>query len=74
MTAVQYRDEILDPIVNLYAAAVGRRFILMEDNECSYRTAIIVHVWSGQLIRQTLIRLKIFGMPSVMLYVYVSLL
>ncbi|GFW17847.1 transposable element Tcb2 transposase [Trichonephila clavipes] len=32
LTARQYRDEILRPIVVLYAAAIGDDFILMDDN------------------------------------------
>ncbi|GFY17532.1 transposable element Tcb2 transposase [Trichonephila clavipes] len=32
LTALQYRDEILRPIVVPYAAAIGDDFILMDDN------------------------------------------
>ncbi|GFW74988.1 transposable element Tcb1 transposase [Trichonephila clavipes] len=32
VTAVRYRDEVLEPIVRLYAAAVGHTFVLMDDN------------------------------------------
>ncbi|GFS93083.1 transposable element Tcb1 transposase [Trichonephila clavipes] len=39
--AVWYRDEVLEPIVRLYAAAVGPTFVLMDDNACPH-TAIIV--------------------------------
>ncbi|GFV88418.1 transposable element Tcb1 transposase [Trichonephila clavipes] len=32
VTAVRYRDEVLEPIVRLYAEAVGPTFVLMDDN------------------------------------------
>ena len=32
MTGIRYRDEILSPIVRLYASAIGDDFILMDDN------------------------------------------
>ena len=32
LTAVHYRDEILDPIVRPFAGAIGNKFILMQDN------------------------------------------
>ncbi|GFW61121.1 transposable element Tcb1 transposase [Trichonephila clavipes] len=32
VTAVRYRDKVLEPIVRLYAAAVGPTFVLMDDN------------------------------------------
>ncbi|GFV08051.1 transposable element Tcb1 transposase [Trichonephila clavipes] len=32
VTAVRYRDEVLEPIVRLYAASVGTTFVLMDDN------------------------------------------
>ena len=41
MTAVQYRDEILQPIVRLHAAAVGPIFVLMDDNASPHRAAIV---------------------------------
>ena len=40
-TAVRYRGEVLELIVRLYAAAVGPIFILMDDNACPHRAAII---------------------------------
>ena len=39
--AVWYRDEIIEPIVRLYAAAVGPRFALMGHNAHPHRTAIV---------------------------------
>ncbi|GFU55402.1 transposable element Tcb2 transposase [Trichonephila clavipes] len=33
VTGLRYRDEILDPYVRPYAAAIGNDFILMDDNE-----------------------------------------
>ncbi|GFW67361.1 transposable element Tcb1 transposase [Trichonephila clavipes] len=41
VTAVRYRDEVLEPIVRLYAAAVGRTFVLMDDNARPHRADII---------------------------------
>ena len=41
MTAVRYRDKVLEPIMRLYTAAVGCTFILMNDNARSYKTAIV---------------------------------
>ena len=32
LTAVRYRDEILDPTVRPFAGAIGNNFILMQDN------------------------------------------
>ena len=32
MTAQRYRNEVLDPIVRLYAGAIGEGFILMHHN------------------------------------------
>ena len=32
ITAVRYRDEVLEPIVRPYAGAIGDAFILMQDN------------------------------------------
>ena len=40
MKAVRYRDEDLDPIVKLFAAAVGP-FVLMDGNARPYRTVIV---------------------------------
>ncbi|GFV83989.1 transposable element Tcb1 transposase [Trichonephila clavipes] len=39
--AVWYRDEVLEPIVRLYAGAVGPTFVLMDDNACPHRADII---------------------------------
>ncbi|GBM54875.1 hypothetical protein AVEN_158311-1 [Araneus ventricosus] len=41
VTVVRYRDEVLDPIVKLYAAAVGPPFVLMDDNARPHRVAIV---------------------------------
>ena len=41
LTVVRYRDEILEPIVRLYAAAVGPTFVLMDDNARPHRAAIV---------------------------------
>ncbi|GFV62747.1 histone-lysine N-methyltransferase SETMAR [Trichonephila clavipes] len=41
VTAVWYRDEVLEPIVILYAAVVGLTFVLIDDNAHPHRAAII---------------------------------
>ena len=41
MTAVRYRDEVLDPSVKLYAATVSSSFVLMDDNVRLYRDVIV---------------------------------
>ncbi|GFV19215.1 transposable element Tcb1 transposase [Trichonephila clavipes] len=41
LTAVRYRDEVLEPIVRLYAAAVGPTFVLMDDNARPHRANIV---------------------------------
>ncbi|GFX81076.1 uncharacterized protein TNCV_1910691 [Trichonephila clavipes] len=77
VTAVRYRDEVLEPIVRLYAAAVYPTFVLLDDNAeltLSMTTWGVkgLCVWRSQHIRPTLILLKIFGMLSAVLYLYVS--
>ncbi|GFX03573.1 transposable element Tcb1 transposase [Trichonephila clavipes] len=39
--AVRYRDEVLEPIVRLYPAAVGPTFVLMDDNARPHRAYIV---------------------------------
>ncbi|GFX85160.1 transposable element Tcb2 transposase [Trichonephila clavipes] len=41
VTGLRYRDEILDPYVRPYAAAIGNDFILMDDNARSHRARIV---------------------------------
>ncbi|GFX48901.1 transposable element Tcb2 transposase [Trichonephila clavipes] len=41
VTAVWYRDEVLEPTVRLYAAAVGPTFVLMDDYARPHRADII---------------------------------
>ncbi|GFV24419.1 transposable element Tcb1 transposase [Trichonephila clavipes] len=41
VTAVRYRDEVLEPIVRLYAAAVGPTFVLMDYNARLHRADIV---------------------------------
>lgn len=41
VTSARYRDEVLDPIVRLYAAAVGPDFLLMDDNARPHRANIV---------------------------------
>ncbi|GFU46883.1 transposable element Tcb2 transposase [Trichonephila clavipes] len=61
LTARRYRDEILRPIVVLYAAAIGDDFFLMDDN-CRPDRANLVedffsrkesYEWNGQRVVQT---------------------
>ncbi|KFM67774.1 Sodium- and chloride-dependent GABA transporter 1, partial [Stegodyphus mimosarum] len=41
LTAVRYRDEVLQPIVRLYAAAVAPTFVLTDDNTRPHRADIV---------------------------------
>ncbi|GFW82258.1 transposable element Tcb1 transposase [Trichonephila clavipes] len=41
VTAVRYQDEVLEPIVRLYAAAVDSTFVLMDDNARPHRADIV---------------------------------
>ncbi|GFS84468.1 transposable element Tcb1 transposase [Trichonephila clavipes] len=41
VTAVWYRDEVLEPIVRFYAAAVSPTFVLMDDNARPHRADIV---------------------------------
>ena len=41
VTAVRCPDEVLERIVRLYAGAVGPTFVLMGDNACPHRTAVV---------------------------------
>ncbi|GFX34769.1 transposable element Tcb1 transposase [Trichonephila clavipes] len=41
VTAVRYRDEVLEPIVILYATSVGPTFVLMDNNARSHRADIV---------------------------------
>ncbi|GBN82143.1 Transposable element Tcb2 transposase [Araneus ventricosus] len=41
VTRVMYRDEILEPYVRLFKAAVGPEFILMDDNTRPYRALLV---------------------------------
>ncbi|GFX95882.1 transposable element Tcb2 transposase [Trichonephila clavipes] len=61
VTGLRYRDEILDPYVRPYAAAIGNDFILMDDNARPHRAGIVEGIWritvwnewNGQLDLQT---------------------
>ncbi|GFS81077.1 transposable element Tcb1 transposase [Trichonephila clavipes] len=50
-TAVRYRDEVLEPIVRLYAAAVGATFVLIDDNARSHRADIVDYLESEGIAR-----------------------
>ncbi|GFT68272.1 transposable element Tcb1 transposase [Trichonephila clavipes] len=41
VTAVRYLEEVLEPIVRLYTAAVGPTFVLMDDNTRRHRADIV---------------------------------
>ncbi|GFT68210.1 transposable element Tc3 transposase [Trichonephila clavipes] len=41
VTGLRYRDEILDPYVRPYAAAIGNDFLLMDDNARPHRARIV---------------------------------
>ncbi|GFT95794.1 transposable element Tc3 transposase [Trichonephila clavipes] len=41
VTGLRYRDEILDPYVRPYAAAIGNDFILMDDNARPHQARIV---------------------------------
>ncbi|GFX28150.1 transposable element Tcb1 transposase [Trichonephila clavipes] len=41
VTAVRYRDEVLEPLVSLFVAAVGPTFVLMDDNARPHRADIV---------------------------------
>ncbi|GFV02088.1 transposable element Tcb2 transposase [Trichonephila clavipes] len=62
VTGLRYRDEILDPYVRPYAAAIGNDFILMDDNARpspssgllrSIWRITVWNEWNGQLDLQT---------------------
>jgi hypothetical protein len=49
-----YRDEILAPIIRLYAGAIGDDFILMDDNARLHRARIVNEYLQQEIIeRQT---------------------
>ena len=58
LTALGYRDEILHPVVRLFAGAIGPNFILMDDNARPHRA----HVVQEYLQRETIERM---GWPAV---------
>ena len=58
LTALRYRDEILHPVVRLFAGAIGPNFILMDDNARPHRA----HVVQEYLQRETIERM---GWPAV---------
>nr|KAG5707944.1 hypothetical protein BaRGS_031675 [Batillaria attramentaria] len=41
LTAIRYRDEILDPVVRPYTGAIGPEFILMDDNARPHTARIV---------------------------------
>ncbi|GFY00329.1 transposable element Tc3 transposase [Trichonephila clavipes] len=47
VTGLRYRDEILDPYVRPYAAAIGNDFILMDDNARPHRARIVEEYLEG---------------------------
>ncbi|GFT97136.1 transposable element Tcb1 transposase [Trichonephila clavipes] len=54
VTAVRYRDEVLEPIVRMYAAAVGPTFVLMDDNARPHRADIVDNYLESEgIVRMT---------------------
>ena len=53
LTALRYYNEILDQFVRPYAVAIGREFILMDDNARPHRA----HVTNAYLERETSVRM-----------------
>ena len=41
LTALRYRDEILHPVVRLFAGAIGPDFIMMDDNARPHRARVV---------------------------------
>ena len=41
VTAVRYRNRVLEPIMRLCAAAVGPSYVLVDDNSRPHRAAIV---------------------------------
>lgn len=52
LIAVRYRDEIFTPIVISYAGAVGKSFILMDDNAQPHRVYAVNNMLNQQGIQQ----------------------
>ena len=40
LTALRYRDEILEPIVRPFAGVIGDNFMLMQDNACPHMARV----------------------------------
>ncbi|GFW93429.1 transposable element Tcb1 transposase [Trichonephila clavipes] len=59
VTAIRYRDEVLESIVRLCAAAVGPTFVLMDNNARPHRADIVDGVSSRFPPPATLIELEI---------------
>ncbi|GFU52838.1 uncharacterized protein TNCV_2254561 [Trichonephila clavipes] len=77
VTAVRYRDEVLEPIMRLYAEAIDPTWTITHvpiELTSSMTTLRVkgLRVWRGQHICPTLIPLKIFEMRSAVLYLHVS--
>ncbi|GFU79420.1 DDE_3 domain-containing protein [Trichonephila clavipes] len=47
LTGVRYWDEILDPYVHSYAGAIGKDFIVMDDNARPQRAVIVEEYLEG---------------------------
>ncbi|GFU76234.1 uncharacterized protein TNCV_527141 [Trichonephila clavipes] len=47
LTSVRYRDEILDPYIHPYTVAIGKDFILMDDNVRPHRSVIVEEYLGG---------------------------
>ena len=52
LTGIQYRDEVLDPIVRPYAGAIGDDFILMDDNARPHRARVVTDYLETETIER----------------------
>ncbi|GFV35825.1 nuclease HARBI1 [Trichonephila clavipes] len=62
LTGLRYRDEILDPYVRPYAAAIGNDFILMDDNARPHRARIVEDYWRITISQKFY---REFGFPGI---------
>ena len=52
LTALWYRDEILDPIVRPFAGAIGDNFILMQDNPRPHTARVCMDYLNRETIEE----------------------
>lgn len=76
MTAVRYRDKVLDSTMRKYAAIIGSVFVLTDDNARPHGAVLVEFYLQSERIahmdwRRTLLiltPLKIFGIPQPVLF------